>query len=84
MREQQNIGANAERSPEFRALETLRGDWDADGTSIPTIPQNAAYTILSRRGWTTGPRGEWVSPEGAALWHTDEALSVALLTEALS
>src|SRR4051812_37413087 len=72
---------------EYEATELLQGDWDTDGTTTVTLPQNLAVAALNRLGWTWGrPAGSklqgrhWTSPNGREYWDTDEALQVAIAT----
>jgi hypothetical protein len=71
------------KAGEDAAREMLAGDWDAAGTTSVHLPREQGMRLLEVRGWYIGSNGEWLSPSGSSYWHTDEALTVALLAEAL-
>ena len=68
---------------ENAARATLRGDWDEYGTTTMYLPTALAESLLERRGWTRHRGGGWVSPSDTIYWERDEALTVALVAEAL-
>lgn len=68
---------------EAAASERLRGDWDASGSTSVHLPRSVAEQLLADRGWVRhASAGRWVSPHGTWTWHTEDALQIALVSEA--
>jgi hypothetical protein len=63
------------------AIDRLKGDWDADGTTSIHLPRDVAERLLAERGWTRTIQAGWLSPNGYVAWLTDEALTIALIAE---
>lgn len=74
----------ATQQQETAARQTLRGDWDAAGTTSAHLPRAAAIALLEARGWTQDAGYAWTSPHGTEVWETEEALQIALLAETVA
>lgn len=63
------------------AHRVFQGDWDTDGVTTTHLPTAVAEDLLAARGWTHQADSSWQAPSGERIWHTSDALQLALAAD---
>lgn len=78
------LGPVVEDEEQAIALGRSDDHLDAPTASLHLNLAEVVIPLLYARGWKRTARGGWESPTGYHVWETDEALTVALTTEAVA